>query len=329
MLNILLSSTDQPQIPLDTTDFDYNQFLNEFDDGSDTEDGLVENTISGKLLGLGPNGHFLADGDITERKFPLGFVIEDAIQEDYQNQPTLVSREVALVPMTAGVLIETDQYVKTEVTHTGGGVDTVGVGYTRGKPVYCGTGTNVGLIDSLRPGLSVDTEATIGDPTGPTASVRIGTSIGTPNTAGSLKATLRETGHEDNDVYSFNVRHDNSRAPHGSLYGVVIEKTGNLFTAYVTFTLSAIGVSSGLIQIFNPYNHTILFEATGGAWYALPDGGIAAVDLTGGLGHTHSDRTTTVDDASKYSKPIGYVYEDLEIHRENPLLKVLIVGSGV
>ena len=287
MLKILLPASDQSQIPLDTTDFDYDQFNNEYTDDSD--DDLITNTEAGVLVGLGPNGHFLADGDATIRKLPLGFVINDAIQDDYQNHPTLTSREVSLVPLTAGVLVETDQYVRTEIDS-----QSVAVGFTRGKPVYCGTGDDVGLLNSYRAGESVMTEQEISTES-PSAELNVGGSGD-----GTVTATLVETGTSKNNAYIFEIKKHTSntlaQVSDGDLGVVVVSDSRIILHTNVGFGENLSNVfADGFV---NNYSNLVTFDSSG-VW-GIPSGDDPRL-FVGISGFTSGSSFSTNDHAAEFT----------------------------
>ena len=125
-INILNYAGTQPSLPLDTTGLSGNL-------ESDAKLAIVKKIVAGRLVALSNSGATLADGDPDNGLIPLGFIIQNGSARRWQNKATLSSKKVAYVPLTGGVLIETDQWVDGEL-------------FTQGDEVFCGSGMSVGLV---------------------------------------------------------------------------------------------------------------------------------------------------------------------------------------
>ena len=126
MIRILNYAGTQPSLPLDRTGFTG-------DIDKDARLSVVTKMVSGRVCALGHSGATLADGDDDKGLIPLGFIVQNAYARRWQNKATLASKKIGYVPLTGGVVVETDQFVTGEI-------------FSQGDYAFCGTGDNAGLV---------------------------------------------------------------------------------------------------------------------------------------------------------------------------------------
>lgn len=97
----------------------------------------IQGLDAGRIAGYNTSGYAaLADGAIANEILPLGFIINDAAGEYWENKPAIASEKIGIT--FGNCVIITDQ-IDTALT------------FTPGQKVYCGTSTKVGLVTNVQP----------------------------------------------------------------------------------------------------------------------------------------------------------------------------------
>jgi len=97
----------------------------------------IQGLDAGRVAGYNVSGYAaLADGAIANAILPIGFIINDAAGNFFENKPALASKKIAVT--FGNCVVITDQ-IDTTLT------------FTPGEKVYVGTSTKVGLITNIQP----------------------------------------------------------------------------------------------------------------------------------------------------------------------------------
>ena len=92
---------------------------------------------AGRIAGYNTSGYAaLADGAIANEILPLGFIINDAAGEFFENKPAIASKKIGI---TFGNCVIVTDAIDTTLT------------FTPGQKVYAGTSTKVGLVTNVAP----------------------------------------------------------------------------------------------------------------------------------------------------------------------------------
>lgn len=129
MLQILHKGL-QISLNLDTTSFTG-------DVETDAALAYIQGLDAGRIAGYDTDGYAqLADGAIANSIRPLGFIINDAAGNFFENKPAIASKMIGIT--FGNCVIITDQ-IDTALT------------FDEGDPIYCGTTTKVGLVTNVQP----------------------------------------------------------------------------------------------------------------------------------------------------------------------------------
>lgn len=97
----------------------------------------IQGLDAGCLAGYDTDGYAqLADGAVANAIRPIGFIINDAAGNFFENKPALASKKIAV---TLGNCVVISNKIDTAIT------------FDEGDPVYCGTSTKVGLLTNVAP----------------------------------------------------------------------------------------------------------------------------------------------------------------------------------
>lgn len=97
----------------------------------DSQSEYVRGLVGGRLAALAPTGVVLADGLATAKKYPIGFIVNDAAGYYFENAPALASGQLTV--SSGNQVVVTDQ-IDTDET------------FALGDLLYAGSGAKAGLV---------------------------------------------------------------------------------------------------------------------------------------------------------------------------------------
>ena len=144
MLKILQTAAKQVDLEMDTTGFGTDPIAN-------SKLAVVTKMVGGRLAGIDDSGKAtlaLEHATASDAIHPVGWIINDAGGFEYYNKAGMASKKVAVLPLVAGTLVETDQVDGLISTYADGDVVYVDSG-SGGNGLISDNALNSGTVGAI------------------------------------------------------------------------------------------------------------------------------------------------------------------------------------